>query len=328
MEGFVIGVFVVLILLVLLVSAVKIVHQGYVGVVQQFGAFTGLREEGVTFIVPFMQNLTYVDTRETPRTGDRQQVITRDNVAVIVNATIFSQVVDARAAMFSVSNYLVAIDQLARTSLRAVFGSITLDDALSQRDQISTLLQNQMESATDKWGVRITRVEIVEITPPDQILQAMALQKQADQEKRALIFRSEGQQQSAVNLADGQRQAAIKEAEGAKQSAILRAEGNRQAVILEAEGRAQAIATVYAAIHQQNPDPTLVSILQLDTLAKFADSQNTKLIIPAESSALLGAAQAVRSVIDSAPAYTGGSGGGAAAGGMGGLTPSAPPPTA
>jgi regulator of protease activity HflC (stomatin/prohibitin superfamily) len=129
----------------------------------------------------------------------------------------------------------------------------------------------------------------------------MALQKQADQEKRARILESEGTQMSAVNVADGERQAAIKEAEGAQQSAILRAEGLRQATILEAEGRAQAVALVYAAIKAQDPDPTLVAILQLDTLSKFAASENTKLIIPAESSALLGAAQALRSVMADVP---------------------------
>jgi regulator of protease activity HflC (stomatin/prohibitin superfamily) len=129
----------------------------------------------------------------------------------------------------------------------------------------------------------------------------MALQKQADQEKRARILESEGQQQSAVNVADGQRQAAIKEAEGSQQSQILRAEGARQAQILEAEGRSQAISLIYAAIKAQAPDATLVAILQLDTLSKFAASENTKLIIPAESAALLGAAQAIKSVMEGVP---------------------------
>src|SRR6185295_9163476 len=137
------------------------------------------------------------------------------------------------------------------------------------------------------------RIEIVEITPPQQILQALALQKQADQEKRAKILQSEGIQQSAVKVAEGQRQAAI-----------LRAEGERQALILEAEGRAQAIATVYSAIKTQAPDPTLVAILQLDTLSKFAESPNTKIVIPAESSALLGAAQAIQSVLAQVPPAT------------------------
>jgi regulator of protease activity HflC (stomatin/prohibitin superfamily) len=134
-----------------------------------------------------------------------------------------------------------------------------------------------------------------------QILQAMALQKQADQEKRARILQSEGQQQSAVNIADGNRQAAIKQAEGERQAAILRAEGNRQATILEAEGRAQAISTVYGSIKAAQPDPTLVAILQLDTLTKFAESPNAKLVVPAETSGLLGAAQVLRSVLGDAP---------------------------
>jgi regulator of protease activity HflC (stomatin/prohibitin superfamily) len=162
-------------------------------------------------------------------------------------------------------------------------------------------VQQQMEAVTDKWGIRINRIEIVEITPPPQILQALALQKQADQEKRAKILQSEGLQQSAVNVADGERQAAIKKAEGDRQAAILRAEGNRQAAILEAEGRSKAIETVYGAIKTAAPDPTLVAILQLDTLSKFALSPNTKIVVPAESAALLGAAQVIQSVLAQVP---------------------------
>jgi regulator of protease activity HflC (stomatin/prohibitin superfamily) len=299
-----IAVIVVLGAIVFLVKAVRVVQQGFVGVVTRFGEYKAIRNPGLTFILPFIEVMKIVDVRETPRTGDRQQVITRDNVAVIVNATIFSQVIDVRLALFTNSDYLVSVDNLARTSVRAVFGSITLDEAFSQRERIGTLLQTQMEEATDKWGVRINRVEVLEITPPEQILQAMALQKQADQEKRAKVLASEGTQMAAVNVADGERQAAIKEAEGAQQSAILRAEGFRQATILEAEGRAQAVSLVYAAIKAQAPDPTLVAILQLDTLAKFAESDNTKLIIPAESAALLGAAQAIKSVMSDVPGLT------------------------
>ena len=220
---------IVLLVLAAILKAVRIVQQGFVGVITRFGEFKDIKNPGLTFIIPFIEVMKIVDVRETPRTGDRQQVITRDNVAVIVNATIFSQVVDVRLALFTNSDYLVSVDNLARTSVRAVFGSITLDEAFSQRERIGTMLQTQMEEATDKWGVRINRVEVLEITPPEQILQAMALQKQADQEKRARILESEGQQQSAVNVADGQRQAAIKEAEGAQQSDILRAQGRRQA---------------------------------------------------------------------------------------------------
>lgn len=297
----------ILVLLIILVVArtVRVVQQGYVGVVKRLGQFLGSRPPGLVFLVPLIDDLQLVDIRETPRTGDKQDVITRDNVTVSVNATIFSQVVDAKLALFSVSNYFIAIDQLSRTTLRAIFGGMTLDEALSQRERINAQLQQQMESVTDKWGIRINRIEIVDIAPPQQILNALALQKTADQEKRALILKSEGQQQSAVNIADGAKQAAIKTAEGDKQAAILRAEGARQAAILEAEGRGQAITTVYKSIHDASPDPTLVSILQLDTLSKFAASDNAKIVVPYESMGLLGAVQMIRGVLDSAP--TGGS---------------------
>ena len=285
----------------LLRSTVNLVQQGSVGVVKRLGEFRGIHEPGLVIIAPFIDAIVFVDMREIPRPGDRQEVITKDNVVVAVNATIFTQIVDAKQALFSISNFDVAIDALARTALRSVIGTLSLDQALSERERINVDVQQMMEAVTDKWGIRINRIEIVEITPPPQILQALALQKQADQEKRAKILQSEGLQQSAVNVADGNRQAAIKTAEGERQSAILRAEGNRQATILEAEGRAQAIATVYNAITAANPSPTIVAILQLDTLSKFAASPNTKIVIPAESAALLGAAQALRSVLGQVP---------------------------
>ena len=145
------------------------------------------------------------------------------------------------------------------------------------------------------------RIEIVDIAPPEQILKAMALQKTADQEKRAAILLSEGQQQSAVNVAEGAKQAAIKNAEGERQSQILRAEGQKQAAILEAEGRSRAIDAVYAAIHQGHPNPELLAVLQLDTLSRFATSPNAKIVVPFESAGLMGAAQALRSVLDAVP---------------------------
>ena len=300
MFGYIVLLLIVLLALVIVIRAVRVIQQGYVGAVKRLGQFHSVRNPGIVFLIPFIDTMERVDMRETPRTGDRQDVITRDNVSVTVNATIFSQVVDAKEALFSVSSYAIAIDQLSRTTLRAVFGGITLDEALSQREHINTQLQQQMESVTDKWGIRINRIEIVDIIPPQPILNAMALQKQADQEKRAAILQSEGKQQSAVNIADGQRQALIKQAEGERQAQILRAEGARQAAILEAEGRSQAIKTVYGAITEARPDPTLVAILQLDTLSKFASSEGSTIVVPYESAGLLGAAQALRSVFNGA----------------------------
>jgi regulator of protease activity HflC (stomatin/prohibitin superfamily) len=292
---------VVIVLLFTLQRMINIVQQGQVGVVQRLGEYRKTHEPGLVVVAPFIDALQKVDMRETPRPGDRQDVITKDNVVVTVNATIFTQIVDAKQALFSVANFDIAIDALARTALRSVIGTLSLDEALSERERINTDVQSQMEAVTDKWGIRIARIEIVEITPPPKILEALALQKQADQEKRAKILQSEGNQQSAINVADGAAKAAIRGAEGERASAILRAEGNRQAYILEAQGRAEAIASVYNAIRAANPDPSLIAILQLETLAKFADSDNTKIVVPFESAALLGAAQALRSVLDSVP---------------------------
>ena len=292
---------VVIVVAIILGASIKVVQQGFSGVITRFGRFRREVTPGLTIITPFLDHMVRVDMRETPRTGDRQDVITRDNVAVAVNATIFSQVIEPRAALFNVSDYYVAIDQQARTTLRNAFGNVSLDEALSSREQINANMQQQMEQVTDKWGIRINRIEIVDITPPNTILQAMALQKQADQEKRARILQSEGQQQSAINIADGNAQALVKQADGEKQAAVLRAEGNRQATILEAEGRSQAIQNVYGAIKGAQPDPTMVAILQLDTLSKFADSDNSKIIVPMEAAGLLGAAQALRSVLSETP---------------------------
>jgi regulator of protease activity HflC (stomatin/prohibitin superfamily) len=299
--GLVVAALVILVLVMALRQMVNIVQQGEVGVVKHLGEYRKTHDPGLVIIVPFLESLQRVDMREIPRPGDRQDVITKDNVVVTVNATIFTQVVDAQQALFSIANFDVAIDALARTALRSVIGTMTLDQALSEREHINTDVQQQMEAVTDKWGIRINRIEIIEIAPPPQILQALALQKQADQEKRAKILQSEGQQQSAINVAEGDAQATVRTAQGDQQAAVLRAEGNRQAAILEAEGRAQAIATVYEAIKKADPDPTLVAILQLDALGKFAESDNAKIVVPFESAGLLGAAQTLRSVLAATP---------------------------
>jgi regulator of protease activity HflC (stomatin/prohibitin superfamily) len=301
----VVAALIVLVALAALRQMVNIVQQGQVGVIKRLGEYRRIHEPGLVIITPFIETFQRVDIREIPRPGDRQEVITKDNVVVTVNATIFTQVVDAKQALFSIARFEVAIDALARTALRSVIGTMTLDQALSERERINTDVQQQMEAVTDKWGIRINRIEIVEIAPPPQILQALALEKQADQEKRAKILQSEGLKQSAINVADGDAQAAVRAAEGQRQAAILRAQGQREAAILEAQGRSQAIEAVYGAIKQSEPDSTLVAILQLDALARFADSDNAKIVVPYESAGLLGAAQTLRSVLDGAPTSAG-----------------------
>ena len=190
--AFIVAILFILFAFYLLRNTVNLVQQGFVGVVTRLGEYRAIHEPGLVIIAPFIDRLVTVDMRETPLPGDRQEVITKDNVVVAVNATIFTQVVDAKQALFSIARFDVAIDALARTALRSVIGTLSLDEALSERERINVDVQEQMEAVTDKWGIRINRIEIVEITPPPQILQALALQKQADQEKRAKILQSEG----------------------------------------------------------------------------------------------------------------------------------------
>ncbi len=288
---------VVLFVVVSMARAVRVVNQGLVGVVLRLGQFHQVRNPGLTTLVPYVDRLVYVDMRETPRTGERIDVITKDNVSLAVLITVFSQVVDPRLALFGVSNYFLAIDQLARTSLRSVMGAMALDECLSEQELINTRLQAAMESVTDKWGIRVNRVQIQEITPPQTILQAMAMQLQAEREKRAAILRAEGQQQASVTIAEGNKQAAIRQAEGERQARILQAEGSKQAQALEAEGRASAIQQTYSAIQGQHPSKELIAVLQLDTLGRVASSDNAKIVVPVETAGLLGATSALSSLL-------------------------------
>ena len=236
----VVGFAVFAVLVIFFKSCLKVVQQGSVGVVKRFGEFRNVRQPGLHVLLPLADRMDKVDIREFPRTGDQQAVITQDNVSLWVSATIFCQVTDVKLALFEVNDFGLAIDQMARTALRAVFGELTLDQALSERDTINTRMQEHMAEATLKWGVRLNRIEILDITPPNNVLQAMSEQKEAEQHKRAAILKSEGEQQSAINTAQGRKQSAILEAEGRKQSEILAAEGQKQAIELRAEAEKRA----------------------------------------------------------------------------------------
>ena len=219
------------------IAAVKIVQQGSVGVVKRFGEFKVVRQPGMHVLVPLVDRMDKVDMREFPMTGDQQAVITKDNVSLWVSATIFCQVIDVKAALFEIADYILAVDQLSRTALRAVFGELTLDQSLSERETINTRMQDHMADAAMKWGVRLNRIEILDITPPNNVLQAMSEQKEAEQHKRAAILKSEGEQQAAINSAGGRKQAAVLEAEGAKQAAILAAEAADEGARAPGRGR-------------------------------------------------------------------------------------------
>ncbi len=270
-------------------SSLKVVQQGCVGVVKRFGEFKTIYQPGLHMLVPLADRMAKVDVREFPRTGDQQAVITKDNVSLQVSATIFCQVTDVKLALFEVNDFGLAIDQMARTALRAVFGELTLDESLSERETINAKMQDHMTEATLKWGVRLNRIEILDITPPTNVLQAMSEQKEAEQHKRAAILTSEGEQQAAINSAQGRKQAAILEAEGQKQALVLRADGEKAAARLRGEGESAALDAIdTSAIHSNT-----LAVLQLRALQTLATSPNSKLVVPYEAAGLVGAAQAL-----------------------------------
>jgi regulator of protease activity HflC (stomatin/prohibitin superfamily) len=286
--------------LLFLKSAVKVIQQGSVGVVKRLGEFRSIRQPGLAIVTPFIDRMEKVDMREFPQVGDQQAVITKDNVSVMVSATIFCQVIDVKSALFEINDFLLAIDQLSKTALRAVFGEMSLDESLSQREQINTRMQDHMADATMKWGVRLNRIEILDIRPPNNVLQAMSEQKEAEQHKRAAILKSEGEQQAAINSAQGQKQAEVLQAEGQKQAAILAAEAQKESLRLRAEGqkaaaslRGEGEAAALAAIDKVTINPNTLAVMQLRALQDVAVSPNAKLVVPYEAAGLVGAAAAL-----------------------------------
>src|ERR1700723_3849184 len=284
--------------------SLKIVQQGSVGVVKRFGRFQSVDQPGLRVLRPFVDKMEKVDMREFPMTGDQQSVITMDNVSLWVSATIFCQVIDVKSALFEINDYRLAVDQLSRTALRAVFGEMSLDQALSERETINTRMQDHMADARAKWGVRLNRIEILDITPPINVVQAMSEQKEAEQHKRALILKSEGEQTAAVNSAGGRKQAAVLEAEGAKQSAILRAEAEMKVLELQAEGEKKALelrgegeASRLTSIDTATINPRTLAVLQLKELQDIAASDNAKVVVPYEATSLMGAAEVLLSTL-------------------------------
>jgi|SRR5580704_8136216 regulator of protease activity HflC (stomatin/prohibitin superfamily) len=302
--GVAVGVVVIAVGLWLFTRCVKIVQQGSVGVVKRLGEFRGVMQPGMHILAPFVDRMEKVDVREFPMTGDQQAVITKDNVSLQVSATIFCQVIDVKSALFEINDFQLAVDQLSRTALRAVFGELSLDQALSEREMINSRMQDHMADATAKWGVRLNRIEILDITPPLNVVQAMSEQKEAEQHKRAAILKSEGEQQAAINKAGGMKQAAVLDAEGAKQSAILRAEAQMKVLELQAEGEKKALelrgageASRLTAIDTATINPRTLAVLQLKALQDIAASNNAKVVVPYEATSLMGAAEVLLSTL-------------------------------
>ncbi len=257
--------------LVTLVKSATTISQAEKGIVERFGRYKETLDPGLRFLIPFIDSLVdRVDMRETVLDIDPQSVITKDNVTVTVDAVVYYYVSDAKAVKYEVANFYVAVTKLAQTSLRNLVGDISLDETLTSRERINTSLRMILDEATDKWGVKVTRVEVKEILPPEDITEAMSKQMKAEREKRATILEAEGY-----------RQRQILEAEGDKQNSILVAEGDRQAKILRAEGEAKAIESVSTAA--DNFFVGNAQLLKQLEVTQASLQDNTKLVVSDQS---------------------------------------------
>ncbi len=282
------------ILAVILASqAVFVVRQHERGVVATFGRYSYTVEPGLRVILPFVQTLTRVDMRETVLDVAPQEVITEDNAVVTVDAVIYFEVTDPFRRTYNVTDFRLAAMKLAQTNLRNVIGDMELDETLTSRETINAQLRAILDDATDKWGVRITRVELQRIDPPRDITEAMSRQMKAERDKRAAILEAEGVRQSQILQAEGQRQAAILEAEGKAQAIREIAEAEKYREVAIAQGEAQAIETVFNAIHNGRPTHDLLAVKYLETLQRMANGKATKIFLPIEATGVLAGIAAI-----------------------------------
>jgi regulator of protease activity HflC (stomatin/prohibitin superfamily) len=269
---------VALFVVITVMRSVRIVPQARARNVERFGRYRKTLEPGMNFIIPFIDRVKpLIDLREQVVSFRGQHVITEDNLVVLIDTVLFFQVTDPRAADYEIVDYIQAIEQITATMLRSVIGSMDLEQSLTSRDKINNMLRGVLDEASGKWGIRVTRVEIKAIDPPQSVKDAMEKQMRAEREKRAAILTAEGVRQSKILTAEGEKQSAILSAEGARQSAILRA-----------EGQAQAIATVFQAVHDNDPDPKLLAYQYLQTLPQIAQGAgSTFWVIPSEVTSAL-----------------------------------------
>jgi len=283
-----------IVLLVIYVAlAIKIVQQHQQGLIERFGRYRKTVGPGFHMIVPFIEKMQKVDMREQVVDVPPQEVITKDNVVVTVDAVVYYQATDPVKLKYNVANFILAATKLAQTNLRNVIGDMDLDSALTSRETINTELREILDEATDVWGTRVVRVEIQRIDPPADVTQAMHRQMKAERERRAIVTEAEGEKRSQILRAEGVKQSRILEAEGQAQAIKEVADAEKFQLLTVAEGEGQAIERVYGAIHTGDPTPDLITIKYLEALQGIADGRATKLFLPLETSGILGAVGAI-----------------------------------
>ncbi|WP_434642331.1 SPFH/Band 7/PHB domain protein [Thermoanaerobacterium thermosaccharolyticum] len=303
--------FLILLLLILIavLASIKVVQTGYVYVIERLGQFYKVLEPGWHFVIPFVDYVrAKVSIKQQILDIEPQNVITKDNVKISVDNVIFYKVMNAKDAIYNIENYKSGIVYSTITNMRNIIGEMTLDEVLSGRDKINAELLKVIDQLTDAYGIKILSVEIKDITPPDEIRQAMEKQMKAERDKRATILQAEGEKQSAIAVAEGQKQAKILQAEAEKEANIRKAEGLRQSQILEAEGKAKAIEAiaeaqakaielVNKAILESGTNETVIALKQIEALQEMAKNPANKLIIPDKLVDTLGSISAIAELI-------------------------------
>jgi len=311
-------------ILIFVAKGIIIVQQAEVVVIEKLGKFDRVLESGFNWIVPIyeapramdckitqrgfdgtcystIQKKTRIDLRETVYDIPRQNVITKDNATININAILYYQILDPKSALYEIQNLPDAIEQLTQTNLRNLVGQLDLDETLKSRDKINEELRSILDEATNKWGVKVNRVELKEIIPPADVQNAMEKQMKAERDKRALVLEAEGLKQSAVLKAEGEKEAAINRAEGEKQANILKAEGIAQARILEADGEKEAINRIINALADKGkPDQYLIAMKYLETMKAITSGKDNKVVyMPYEATGILSSVDGIKQMFDS-----------------------------
>ena len=292
-------------ILIVIISNIKIVPQATTYVIERLGAYKCTWQTGLHFTVPLIDKVAKkVSLKEQVVDFKPQPVITKDNVTMQIDTIVFYQITDSKLYAYGVERPLSAIENLTATTLRNIIGELELDHTLTSRDVINTKITSSLDLATDKWGIKVNRVELKNIIPPREIQDAMEKQMKAERERRESILRAEGEKRSQILVAEGEKQSAILHAEAEKESAILRADAVREAKIREAQGEAEAIMLVQKAqadgiklLNDAAPTQQILSLKGLEAFAKAADGKATKIIIPSEIQSLAGLATSITELV-------------------------------
>jgi regulator of protease activity HflC (stomatin/prohibitin superfamily) len=265
------------VIFVIAATGLKIIRPWQKGLIERLGKYQRTADAGLTLIIPFMERLIKIDMREQVVDVPPQSVITKDNVVVEVDAVVYYEVTDPIKVTYNVANFYAAATKLAQTNLRNLVGDLALDESLTSREVINTKLRQILDDATDKWGTKVTRVELQRIEPPVDVTDAMHRQMKAERDRRAMILEAEGQKKSAILRAEGEAEAIKKVADA-----------NKYEKLTVAKGEAEAVERVYLAIHNGRPTNDLIAIKYLEALQKIADGKATKIFLPFEASGVLG----------------------------------------